>query len=150
MVAHHVVGEEIMRAFGLESEAVAYSNPRKRFDDRWAQGRFSNGLVDWWLEIHLPAPVHGLFQIRDHQRFGAGLLVPGQPAAHAERKGHNHAWRIQRLSNVCRILHSPARSRRAMPVAKRACSVGERLGFSRSDIGSDGPRQDVDHRGLAV
>lgn len=77
-MVRHVVGEEIKRRFGVEPEVTAYTSPQNRWEHRWAQGRFSDGLRDWWVQIRLPLPVSGPLLLTENQRFGTGVFVSRQ------------------------------------------------------------------------
>lgn len=78
MVVEYAVTEEIQRRFSIEVEVSASPSPRKRFEHRWGQQQFSDGLMDWWLELRFPTPVSGPLLLEDNQKFGTGLFVPEQ------------------------------------------------------------------------
>ena len=85
MVVTYVVAEEVRRRLGMECRVTASSTPSEHWEHRWGQERFSDGLMDWWLEIQLPLPAPGPLLLTENQRFGTGLFVPKHSETHEKR-----------------------------------------------------------------
>lgn len=83
-VVEYEIRDEIRDRWGLSPNRVAASTvPTRRWDHRWKQSLFSDGLVDWWIEVEMPEKTCGPTLLKRNQRLGTGLLV-GSSTQHRE------------------------------------------------------------------
>lgn len=75
-VVEYEVNSEIQERWGLTpTRIVASTEPTQRWEHRWKQSIFADGLVDWWIELEMPEKVSGPMLLSRHQKLGTGLLV---------------------------------------------------------------------------
>lgn len=85
MVVEHVISTEAQRRFGIGVEILGCSpNPRYRWEHRWKQDLFADGLMDWWIRLRVPEAIEGPLMLHDNQSLGTGLFVPFQVDHHAQ------------------------------------------------------------------
>lgn len=75
-VVEYEIRNEIRELWGLvPGRITASTEPTRRWEHRWKQSLFADGLVDWWIEVEMPENTFGPLLLRRHQKLGTGLLV---------------------------------------------------------------------------